>query len=134
MNNERTTKPSGIPGHRQHLDLEHLLVIPVGLTHHLGQLVQQRLEILPARQRHGPAQLAGNGRRGQDDELGVGPAVAQQPQDRRADRVRRGLHLRRELPLLRLLARHRPSFVGRAPCGSHGAGPHGCRGVIRPPT
>jgi len=42
---------SGVPGDRQQLGPEHVVVVAAGLHHDLGQLAQGLLEVLPARRR-----------------------------------------------------------------------------------
>src|SRR3954451_24223648 len=60
---------SGVPRGRQGFGLKHLVELPSGLAHEVGQLAERRLDIQPLGQRHGRPQLAHDLSRGQDDEL-----------------------------------------------------------------
>jgi hypothetical protein len=55
------------------------MMLLAGMAHDLGQLAQQRLDVLSARERGGGGQLAGHPGDRQDDQLRVDLAHAQQP-------------------------------------------------------
>jgi hypothetical protein len=87
--------------------LQHLVKLAPGLAYDLGQLAQQLLGALAARECRTSPDLAGDPRQGQHHELGVDLAVLQQANHRPLEPFHRGPELRLQLvPLGRLLARH----------------------------